>query len=631
LNTLPQTEVQLIAGSGSQTNNCGGAPCDRWGDYSSMSVDPTDDCTFWYTNEYYSSQANGTSGNWQTRIGSFKFPSCAPTTSVTLGSSLNPSILGASVTFTATVTGSNPTGTVDFADGGVSIPGCALAPVTGGGNTRTALCTTSTLSLGTHSIVAAYSGDIGNPATTSSPLSQVVAPGTPTNVALASLGAVATSSSTYSAGFPVASVNNNERAGVNWSAGGGWADATPNVFPDSVQIVFNGWKTIDRVVVYTVQDNFGSPVEPTDFMTFSAWGITDFTVQGWNGTAWVTLGSVSGNNLVKRTVSFSAFTTDRIRVIVNNALGGYARIAEIEAFGVAAATLQTNVAAAALGAVASASSTLSANFPVASVNNGDRAGIGWAAGGGWADGTPGAFPDWVQITFDGQKTIDHVIVYTLQDNLASPVDPTDSMTFGTWGVTDFTVQGWNGSAWVTLGSVNGNNLVKRTVSFSAFTTDRIRVNVNNALSDYSRIVEIEAFGVPAGPSPINVASVDAGAVASASSTLSADFPVVPVNNGDRAGVAWGAGGGWADATPGAFPDAVQIMFNGQKTIDHVIVYTLQDNYSSPIEPTDTMTFSNWGVTDFTVGRLEWRDVGDARHRDRQQPGQAHRQFLVLHH
>ena len=76
LNTLPQSEVQLVAGAASQTNNCGGAPCHRWGDYTAMSVDPADDCTFWYTNEYYSSTENGTSGNWQTRIGSFKFPSC---------------------------------------------------------------------------------------------------------------------------------------------------------------------------------------------------------------------------------------------------------------------------------------------------------------------------------------------------------------------------------------------------------------------------------------------------------------------------------------------------------------------------------------------------------------------------
>src|SRR4029434_7855510 len=77
-NTLPQTEVQMIAGAGSQIFNCGTppAPCDRWGDYTAMTVDPVDDCTFWYTNQYYSSQANGNVGNWQTRIGSFKFPGC---------------------------------------------------------------------------------------------------------------------------------------------------------------------------------------------------------------------------------------------------------------------------------------------------------------------------------------------------------------------------------------------------------------------------------------------------------------------------------------------------------------------------------------------------------------------------
>ena len=43
-----------------------------------MSLDPSDDCTFWYTNQYYSSQANGSSGNWQTGIGSFKFAQCVP-------------------------------------------------------------------------------------------------------------------------------------------------------------------------------------------------------------------------------------------------------------------------------------------------------------------------------------------------------------------------------------------------------------------------------------------------------------------------------------------------------------------------------------------------------------------------
>ena len=107
--------------------------------------------------------------------------------------------------------------------------------------------------------------------------------------------------------------------------------------------------------------------------------------------------------------------------------------------------------------------------------------INWGNGGGWTDATADAFPDWVQITFNGSKTIDRVVVYTLQDNYTSPVEPTDTLTFSRYGITDFTVQGWNGAAWITLATVTGNNLVKRTVTFTAFTTDRIRVNVTNAL------------------------------------------------------------------------------------------------------------------------------------------------------
>ncbi|HSS11013.1 MAG TPA: hypothetical protein VLL25_14075, partial [Acidimicrobiales bacterium] len=62
------SEVLMKAGLGSQTGTG-----NRWGDYSYMSVDPTDGCTFWYTNQY--EQASG-SFNWSTRIASFRFPSC---------------------------------------------------------------------------------------------------------------------------------------------------------------------------------------------------------------------------------------------------------------------------------------------------------------------------------------------------------------------------------------------------------------------------------------------------------------------------------------------------------------------------------------------------------------------------
>lgn len=63
-----QTENIIQAGTGSQTGTL-----HRWGDYSAMTVDPVDDCTFWYTTEYL--KANGT-WNWSTKIASFKFPGC---------------------------------------------------------------------------------------------------------------------------------------------------------------------------------------------------------------------------------------------------------------------------------------------------------------------------------------------------------------------------------------------------------------------------------------------------------------------------------------------------------------------------------------------------------------------------
>ncbi|MGB5161606.1 MAG: hypothetical protein WBQ27_10835, partial [Thermoanaerobaculia bacterium] len=59
-------EKSAFVGGGSQTSTS-----NRWGDYSSMNVDPDDDATFWYTQEYYASTS---SGNFSTGVVSFAFP-----------------------------------------------------------------------------------------------------------------------------------------------------------------------------------------------------------------------------------------------------------------------------------------------------------------------------------------------------------------------------------------------------------------------------------------------------------------------------------------------------------------------------------------------------------------------------
>jgi hypothetical protein len=98
LNSLAQGEAELIAGGGVQSS--GG----RWGDYSALSVDPSNNCTFWHTNEYYSATS---SGNWDTRIGSFKFNSCGQSCPTVTGTVSGGGTIcsGSSTTVTVNVSG----------------------------------------------------------------------------------------------------------------------------------------------------------------------------------------------------------------------------------------------------------------------------------------------------------------------------------------------------------------------------------------------------------------------------------------------------------------------------------------------------------------------------------------------
>jgi uncharacterized repeat protein (TIGR01451 family) len=113
-NTISQTETSLIEGTGSQSGTCGPGTCVRWGDYSSMSLDP-DGCTFWMSNEYYA--ANGL--NWQTRIGAFKYPSCTTIASGTVQGTVTATtggapISGATVSLGSRTTTTNGSGVYSF-------------------------------------------------------------------------------------------------------------------------------------------------------------------------------------------------------------------------------------------------------------------------------------------------------------------------------------------------------------------------------------------------------------------------------------------------------------------------------------------------------------------------------------
>jgi hypothetical protein len=91
-----EAENTLQSGGGSQTGYT------RWGDYTVMRIDPSDDCTFWYNDEYYTATSSYV---WSTAIGSFKFASCGGAADFNVSASATP------VTFTAG-TGETSNGTV---------------------------------------------------------------------------------------------------------------------------------------------------------------------------------------------------------------------------------------------------------------------------------------------------------------------------------------------------------------------------------------------------------------------------------------------------------------------------------------------------------------------------------------
>ena len=146
--SMPQGETTMYTGAGSQTRTLS-----RWGDYSELSVDPADDCTFWYVNEY--EPANGTF-NWHTRIGSFKFPACSTSSgsppSVTTGSASSVGSSSATVAGTVNPNGLATTYHFDYGSStsyGSQAPGSPY-PSAGSGTTAQSVSTNLTgLSAGT--------------------------------------------------------------------------------------------------------------------------------------------------------------------------------------------------------------------------------------------------------------------------------------------------------------------------------------------------------------------------------------------------------------------------------------------------------------------------------------------------
>jgi RHS repeat-associated protein len=133
------------------------------------------------------------------------------------------------------------------------------------------------------------------------------------------------------------------------------------------------------------------------------------------------------------------------------------------------------------------------------VIDGDHRGLNAGNNSNWTS-NGNSLPQWVEVAFNGSKTINQIDVFSLQDYYENPVEPTEATTFSLYGLTAFEVQYWNGSTWVTVpgGSVSGNNKVWKKITFAPITTTKIRVYITATSDNWSRIVEVEAWSATPG-------------------------------------------------------------------------------------------------------------------------------------
>jgi fibronectin type 3 domain-containing protein len=166
-----RAESSMIEGTGSQSGIYS-----RWGDYTALRIDPSDDCTFWYTNEYYVS--NSTAG-WSTLIGAFKFSGCgvqqapgAPGTPVVTGTTGS----SVSLSWTAPTTGGAPTSYNILRCLGTCAPTASVGTISSTSYTDTGLASSTTY---TYAVTASNSGGTSGPSGSVMATTQIAPPGAP--------------------------------------------------------------------------------------------------------------------------------------------------------------------------------------------------------------------------------------------------------------------------------------------------------------------------------------------------------------------------------------------------------------------------------------------------------------------
>ena len=318
------------------------------------------------------------------------------------------------------------------------------------------------------------------------------------NVADLAFGAEATASS---AATPAGLVMD----GI-WS-GGGWRDSTPRKFPDWLEIELPIPTAVSRAHIYTGGGSKGGHIRDMDLLGFA-------------GGKYVKLADVRGNTDCVLDIAFKPTTVKKVKLEILEGSGwDYVNVHEVELFAaeaVAARSPLVNWALPEHGATASASSIwkLETEYPEPDP---ERLGPNWGvserrvkvaieyspgqaidgkftpqdwreyAKTVWIDGTPGKFPDWLQVAFGQPRTLSAVLVFV---NNFSRWRPPET------GIADCDLQLWIDGKWATAGSVRKNT--KGVISFvleQPTAADRIRLVVRDSNDHlHAAVMEIQALG-----------------------------------------------------------------------------------------------------------------------------------------
>jgi hypothetical protein len=314
------------------------------------------------------------------------------------------------------------------------------------------------------------------------------------NLALASLGAVAESSSEEGTQPAVSAIDSDAASQTSWRS------LTPNELPQTLTVTLAGPAAIDRA------------------------GIWSYNARGYD------LEALDANGQWKKLVSrrdqpyrrfreekFAPVTTDQVRLTIVDSYSDRAEVAELQLFSPGAGTGGANSAdlvnwaAKENGASAKASSEMKKDITVAEQDWGakkprvvtthaeakaENAIDGKRLISGWREfypttwmAAPGStLPQWLEVDFAGRKTISSVAVYTIAFGAWSPADS---------GIRDWQVQVWKDGDWQTMDTVQGNLKVSKTSRFKQpVTTDKIRILVTgtNDAEGNVGIMEVQAFG-----------------------------------------------------------------------------------------------------------------------------------------